>query len=352
MPDSEVVVEDLAFGEGPRWRDGRLWFSDMHDHAVKAYTPESGTLEVVVAVPGKPSGLGWDAEGRLLIVSMDDRRLLRFADGDLHEVADLSGYTDQPINDMVVSAGGIAYIGSFGFDLHAGETPNTTVMLAVDVASGAHRVVAEEMRFPNGIVITADGSTLIVGESFGGCLTAFTIAPDGSLAGRREFAALEGGAVPDGICLDAEGCVWVSSPPSREFLRVREGGEVTARISAADRMAIVCMLGDDDRRTLYMLTSKGLDPEKAATLRTGRLERVPGRRRRGRASLMDEYVAPQRDIRFVLEHLADLAALSKVSGFEHADPETVYGLLEEFGRFVGEVFVADRSRRRHRRFDL
>ena len=216
----------------------------------------------------------------MLIVSMDDRRLLRFADGELSEVADLSGYTEQPINDMVVSEQGTAYIGSFGFDLHAGETPRTTVMLAVDVASGAHRVAADEMRFPNGMVITPDGSTLIVGESFGACLTAFTIAKDGSLTGRREFAALEGGAMPDGICLDAEGCVWVSSPPTREFLRVREGGEVTARVSSGDRMAIACMLGDDDRRTLYMLTSKGLDPEKAAELRTGRLERtrvdVPG----------------------------------------------------------------------------
>ena len=121
---------------------------------------------------------------------------------------------------------------------------------------------------------------MIVGESFGACLTAFTIANDGSLTDRREFAALDGGAMPDGICLDAEGCVWVSSPATREFLRVREGGEVTRRISSGEQMAIACMLGDDDRRTLYMLTSRGLDPEKAAELRTGQLERtrvdVPG----------------------------------------------------------------------------
>jgi sugar lactone lactonase YvrE len=274
MSDSDVVVEDLAFGEGPRWRDGRLWFSDMHDHAVKAFTPATGGLETIVAVPGAPSGLGWDADGELLIVSMDDRRLLRFADGSLTEVADLSNSTEQPINDMVVSEQGIAYIGSFGFDLHAGETPKTTVMLAVDVASGEHRVAAEEMRFPNGMVMTPDGSTLIVGESFGACLTAFTVAADGALTDRREFAALEGGAVPDGICLDAEGCVWASSPTTREYLRVREGGEIVERVSSGDRMAIACMLGDDDRRTLYMLTSKGLDPQKAAELRTGRLERI------------------------------------------------------------------------------
>jgi sugar lactone lactonase YvrE len=276
----EVVAKGLAFGEGPRWRDGRLWFSDMHDHAVKTYAPESGKVEKVVEVPGSPSGLGWDAKGRLLIVSMDDRRLLRFDDGNLAEVADLSSYTEQPINDMVVSEQGTAYIGSFGFDLHAGEKPRATVLLGVDVTTGAHRIVADEMRFPNGMVITPDGSTLIVGESFGACLTAFAIQPDGSLADRREWAALDGGAVPDGICLDAEGCVWVSSPSTHEFLRVREGGEVVQRIPTGDVLAIACMLGDDDRKTLYMLTSKGLDPEKAAELRTGRLERtrvdVPG----------------------------------------------------------------------------
>jgi sugar lactone lactonase YvrE len=275
MSDPEVVVEGLAFGEGPRWRDGRLWFSDMHDHFVKSYEPSTGRLDTIVEVPGAPSGLGWDANGNLLVVSMDDRRLLRVQDGATSELADLSGYTDRPINDMVVSAQGTAYIGSFGFDLHAGDAPRPTVVLAVDLATGSHRAAADEMRFPNGMVITPDGRTLVVAESFGACLTAFSISSaDGSLGDRREFAALDGGVVPDGICLDAEGCVWVSSPTTHEFVRVREGGEVTQRISTGERMAIACMLGDDDRRTLYMLTSKGLDPQKAKELRTGRLERM------------------------------------------------------------------------------
>lgn len=269
-----MVIEGLAFGEGPRWHDGRLWFSDMHAHAVKTYTPSTGVVADVVEVDGSPSGLGWDSDGRLLIVSMDDRRLLRFDGESLSQVADLSEYTDHPINDMVVSATGTAYIGSFGFDLHGGESPRPTVLLAVDVAAGTHRVVADELRFPNGMVITPDGSMLIVAESYGACLTAFTIGSDGSLSDRREWAALDAGAVPDGICLDADGCVWVSSPVTREFIRVREGGAVEQRVSSGAVMAIACMLGDDDRRTLYMLTSKGLDPHKAATLRTGRLERV------------------------------------------------------------------------------
>lgn len=280
MPVSEVVREGLAFGEGPRWHEGRLWFSDMHAHEVVAYAPGEGTLESIVEVPGSPSGLGWDRAGRLLVVSMDDRRLLRLDGGVLTEVADLSGYTAHPINDMVVSATGTAYIGSFGFDLHAGDDLTTTVLLAVDTESGEHRVAADELRFPNGMVITEDETTLIVAESFGMCLTAFTIAGDGSLSDRREFAGFTDGVAPDGICLDADGCVWVSSPGTHEFVRVREGGEIAQRISSDDRLAIACMLGDDDRRTLYMLTSKGLDPQKAKELRTGRLEKtrvdVPG----------------------------------------------------------------------------
>src|SRR5690348_1599030 len=104
MSEPEVVVDGLAFGEGPRWHEGRLWFSDMHDHAVKTYTPTTGALDVIVEVAGSPSGLGWDTNGALLIVSMDDRKLLRFDGTALSEVADLSSYTAHQINDMVVSA--------------------------------------------------------------------------------------------------------------------------------------------------------------------------------------------------------------------------------------------------------
>jgi sugar lactone lactonase YvrE len=280
MTASEVVLEGLAFGEGPRWHDGRLWFSDMHAHVVHAFDPSTGALDSIIEVEGAPSGLGWNPEGALLIVSMDDRRLLRLdSTGSLDEVADLSSYTAHPINDMVVSASGNAYIGSFGFDLHAGEQPVNTVILAVD-ADGSHRVAADDMAFPNGMVII-DDTTLVVGESFGGRLTAFALRADGSLGDRRVWADLGGGGrFPDGICLDAENCIWVASPGTRECLRVREGGEIVDTVSTGDQLAIACMLGDDDRRTLYILTSGGLDPQKARELRTGRLERarvdVPG----------------------------------------------------------------------------
>jgi len=246
----------------------------MYAGAVLAFDPTSSTAETVVEVPGSPSGLGWAPDGSLLIVSMDDRRLLRLdAGGGLVEVTDLSGYTEHPINDMVVAADGTAYIGSFGFDLHAGESPRTTVILAV-APDGTNRVAADDLSFPNGMVITPDGTTLVVGESFAARLTAFTIGDGGELGDRRTWATLEGGAMPDGICLDDAGCIWVASPGTRECLRVREGGEILDRVPTGDRMAIACMLGDDDRRTLYILTSKGLDPLKAREMRTGRLERV------------------------------------------------------------------------------
>jgi sugar lactone lactonase YvrE len=267
----DTLLDGLVFGEGPRWHDGRLWLSDMHAHTVLAVDLD-GKREDVLEVAGKPSGLGWLPDGRLLVVSMDDRRLLRReANGKLVTHADLSRFASHPCNDMVVDAKGRAFVGNFGFDLHGREKPRATCLVRVD-PDGSAAVAAEEMRFPNGSVITPDGRTLIVGESFGACLTAFTIGADGALSARREWAKLEG-AVPDGICLDAENAVWVASPVSKEVLRVREGGAVTHRIPAG-RMAIACMLGGNDRRTLFVLTADVLEPEECVAKRSARVETV------------------------------------------------------------------------------
>jgi sugar lactone lactonase YvrE len=172
---------------------------------------------------------------------------------------------------MVVDARGRAFVGNFGFDLDAGETPCPTELIRVD-PDGRAVIAARELRFPNGSVITPDGATLIVGESFGNCLTAFAIGADGSLSGRREWAKLER-AVPDGICLDAENAVWVASPLSNEVLRVREGGEVTQRIPAG-RPAIACMLGGPDRRTLFVLSADSFRADEAIAKRSARVETV------------------------------------------------------------------------------
>jgi sugar lactone lactonase YvrE len=270
--DLRVVVEGLAFAEGPRWHEDRLWFSDMHDHRVVALNPDD-TLTTIVEVPNQPSGLGWLPDGRLLVVSMTDRRLLRLDDdGQLVPAADLAELAAWHCNDMVVRADGLAYVGNFGFDLYGDAEHRAADLLAV-TPQGSVRVVADGLEFPNGAVITPDGLTLVLGESFAGRLTAFDVAPDGSLSGRREWAKLVD-AVPDGICLDADGAIWVASPLGHQVLRVAEGGEVLDRVDTGDRHAYACMLGGDDRRTLFVCTARSSNPEKCRALRAGRIEAV------------------------------------------------------------------------------
>lgn len=265
-----TILDGLCFGEGPRWHDGKLWFSDMH--ALWVMTVDlSGRADKIVEVPGHPSGLGWLPDGRLLVVSMEDRRLLRLDPGGFTEVADLSRLAPFHCNDMIVDRHGRAYVGNFGFDLHHGATPTATTLVLVE-PDGRARVVADDMLFPNGTVITPDGRTMIVGESFGARLTAFDIAADGSLSNRRVWAQLERDT-PDGICLDAEGAVWLASPISNSVVRVREGGEITDRITV-EKQAFACMLGGPDRRTLFICTATDGAPETCQALRDGRIEIV------------------------------------------------------------------------------
>ena len=267
-----LLLDGLTFPEGPRWREDRLWFSDFFSHRVMTVDLQ-GHTEVVAEVPGQPSGLGWTPDGRLLVVSMTDRRLLSLAPKGLVEVADLSDLAPWHCNDMVVDTSGRAWIGNFGDATPAPDTIRSTTLIRVD-PDGSARAVADGLYFPNGMVITPDGGTLIVAETYAARLTAFSIGPDGSLTDRRVWAALPGKA-PDGICLDAEGMVWVASPPTREVLRVREGGEVTARVEVEDNHAIACMLGGPHRRTLFVLTGRvPLSEKRARNNPSGRIETV------------------------------------------------------------------------------
>lgn len=284
-PRLTTVLDGLAFGEGPRWHDGRLWFSDMHALHVRA-TTEAGDVDTICDVPQQPSGLGWDVDGNLLIVSMMDRRLLRLdAKGSLREVANLWDIAPWHCNDMVVSATGHAYIGNFGFDYTDADNfaePKNTNLVHV-APDGTVSEAADDLGFPNGMVITPDANTLIVGESFARRLTAFDIAADGSLSKRRIWAELDG-ATTDGICLDADGAIWVACPFSRRVLRVAEGGTVLDEISVAGdtgkRNAYACMLGGDDRRTLFICTAESSNPAKTLPKMSGRIEKarveVPG----------------------------------------------------------------------------
>ena len=266
--ETTVLLDGLMFGESPRWHEGRLWFSDMLAYQVMT-VDLAGRTETIVRVPGLPSGLGWLPDGRLLVVSMTDRRLLRFESGGLVEVADLSKLASYHCNDMVVDRQGRAYIGHFGFNYYSQPFAPAEVILVTP--DGSARVVAEQMAFPNGSIITPDGRTLIVAETFGVCLTAFDIQPDGSLAGRRIWASTSP-AIPDGICLDAEGAVWVASPTG-EVVRIQEGGQVADRINLS-RPAFACMLGGTDLRTLFVMTAKSDSPDEVRAESSGRVEIV------------------------------------------------------------------------------
>ena len=272
--NTEVLIEGLTFTEGPRWHDGRLYFSDFFTHRVLAVDTK-GNLETIVETPQQPSGLGWSPDGSMLIVSMNDQKLLSFSNGELSEVADLSQLATHFCNDMVVDKKGNAYVGNFGFDLHGGESIKPTNIILVRPGEEPC-VVAENIFFPNGTVITPDDKTLIVGETFASCLTAFDINEDGTLANRRVWAdlrSIEEGytPVPDGICLDAEGAIWVASPSTNDVIRVQEGGALLDKVEV-DRGAFACMLGGENGNTLFISTANDSTEETCLKERSARIE--------------------------------------------------------------------------------
>ncbi|HXR25165.1 MAG TPA: SMP-30/gluconolactonase/LRE family protein [Candidatus Binataceae bacterium] len=267
MAEFKVLLDGLMFTEGPRWHDGKLFFSDMHAHKVMSVDLE-GKAQTVVEVPTWPSGLGWLPDGRMLIVSMTDRKLLRLDPDGLKTHADLDTLASFYCNDMVVDGKGRAYVGNFGYDLLSGEPQKPAELILVN-PDGSTRVAADGFDFPNGTVISPEGNTLVVGESMGHRLTAFNIQSDGSLTNRRPFADL-GEAVPDGIALDAEGAIWGASPMSKELLRVRYGGAVAERLTF-DTMPIACALGGPERRTLFMLTSDSINPDECRAKKASKI---------------------------------------------------------------------------------
>ncbi len=272
MREFEPVVEGLVFTECPRWHDGRVWYSDTHVGEVHRFDPATGADEIVARHSSSVAGLGFLPDGRLLAVSSMARTVLRLEADGFVEHADMSAVVGQwPCNDMAVDTLGRAYVGGFGYDIFGGA-PMVPTHLALVTPDGDVRAVGDEVTFPNGTIVTPDGRTLIVAETMGERLIAFTITDDGSLVDRRVYAHVDG-MVPDGICLDAEGAVWVSHPRAGA-VRVLPGGEVTDRIELAGRNIYACVLGGADRRTLFACTGTTHERDVAARIRSAKLEAV------------------------------------------------------------------------------
>jgi sugar lactone lactonase YvrE len=277
-----VVLDGYSYLECPRWHDGRLWVSDFYTNQVVA-TDGRGDTQVVAEVPGQPSGLGFLPDGRALIVSMRDHRILVRGDsGELTEHADLSDAVPAVLNDMIVDERGRAYVGNFGFDLMSGAPLRYTTLTRVD-PDGTVSTVAEDLGFPNGMVILP-GGVLVVAETFAGRLTAFDVEEDGRLSNRRVWAqfgetpqtedvgeALQRLQVaPDGICADAEGAIWVADPLHARVIRVGEGGEILDEIPTG--MGVyACMLGGDDGRTLFLCAAPSFAEHERRPVREAQL---------------------------------------------------------------------------------
>ncbi len=275
-----TLFEGGCYFECPRWREDRWWVSDFYRHAVCTYDRE-GHEQRVVEVEAQPSGLGWLPDGDLLVVSMKDRRVLRrSADGSVGTHAQLSELTTGHLNDMVVDGQGRAFVGNFGFDLMAGGHPAPASLVRID-PGGAAAIVAQDLWFPNGMMITDDG-TLIVAETFAARLTAFDIQPDGSLAGRRVWAQVQPtpepadtetmlsavSFAPDGCALDAEGHVWAANALGAAVCRVAPGGRIVDEITMPEGLGVfACGLGGEDGRTLIACAAPDFSEQARAAAR-------------------------------------------------------------------------------------
>jgi sugar lactone lactonase YvrE len=266
VSEQRIVLEDLVFGESPRWHDGRLWLCDWGAAEILAVDLD-GTRELVAELPSFPFSIDWLPDGRLVVV-LADGALFVEEDDTMVPWVSLTDLSDRPWNEIVVDDRGNTFLNGIGFDLMAGEKPGPG-LIAVVTPDGSVRQVASGLAFPNGMVVTPDSTTLVVAESYAGRLTAFDIEPDGSLVNRRIWADL-GDAAPDGLCLDEEGAIWYADVPHRRCVRVREGGEVLQTVEL-DRGCFACTLGGPDRRTLLILAARWVGTVGVEADRTGRV---------------------------------------------------------------------------------
>ncbi len=250
----------LKFTESPRWFNGKLWFIDIHDNRIKT-VDITGSVETALELPFIPNGFGLTPEGTVVVGDAFQRRIYHQTEHTLEQVADISKLTEFCLSDGIVDAKGRLYVGDIGYNfVDPTAKPVETCVIVLVTPDGRASVVAEKLFFPNGMVITPDGRTLIVAETIGNRLTAFDIQEDGSLSNSRIWAQLPPSVGPDGICLDAQGCVWCANPEGKDsVVRVREGGEITDRINLKTN-AYAVMLGGPERKHLFISTSDSHDP--------------------------------------------------------------------------------------------
>jgi sugar lactone lactonase YvrE len=249
-----LLASGLSWPESPRWRNGTLWVSDVHNFRL-ARIDMNGSVETVCAVEGRPSGMDFSAEGRLLLATALGRQLLDVSvpDGVQQPMADLGSLTKAYLNDLVTSVDGWSWVGDTGFVFGAAEPHRGGSLIAYHPSYGA-RIVAHDIFFPNGMAITSDGSTLYLAETFGKCISAFDIGNGGKLANRRLHAELQGS--PDGLCLDAEGCLWVPLLFEGKFVRISPDGKTVDKIVFPGKSAIACVIGGENRSTLFLCVSR------------------------------------------------------------------------------------------------
>ncbi len=294
------LVSGLGFAEAPRWYRGALWVSDIARHEVLRIDVHSAAVERVFSTPGEPSGLGWLPDGSLLLVQMEEHTVLRgrravggmapshgttrgsapFAGQDLRPgsggalalYAQTGAFSRGKLNDMVVGADGRAWLSNMGFDYET-ETARSTTLVGLD-PQGLAYAAATDLWCPNGMAIAPSGRQLVVGQSASRDVLEFDIGGDGLLGERRVFGTLPQGACSDGLCMDAAGALWIASPTTREFLRMERGGRISDRVPTPDRHAIACVLGGEDRRTLFCISASTLSLRAARGTSEGRIGTV------------------------------------------------------------------------------
>jgi sugar lactone lactonase YvrE len=255
------LIGGIDFGEGPRWHEGRLWYSDFHQKTVYSVGFD-GNRKVELVLDDQPSGLGWMPDGSMLVVSMIKRQVLRVTGDEVFVHADLSDLATWHCNDMVVSSSGHAYVGNFGFDLEGQTEPCAAAVIHVS-PDGKTSIAADELAFPNGSVITPDEKTLIVGETFGNCYRSFSIREDGSLSEPSLWAEVPG-MFPDGCTMDAEGAIWFADASIPRIVRVVEGGEILEEVETP-QVPYACMLGGDKGTTLFVLTADSSNADQSGS---------------------------------------------------------------------------------------